>query len=150
MEAQPMKRTFFAASVAVLILSLAVLAGCSAPTPPAKTPGRPGGPIGATRIAPGLYDLAGGTVQAVGTLEWRDLEGGFWAVTGVSATTPDVPAVVAVLTNAGKDDPMYTALAGQSVRVLGKRLSGVSVRMAGPEIAVTSITAFTDAGTPTP
>ena len=107
-----------------------------------------GGPPGATRTAPGSTDLADGSGQAVGTLEWRDLEGGFWAVIGGTGATGDVGKVVAVLANAAKDDPHYTALAGRSVRAVGKRLTGASIRMAGPEIEVTSIETFTDTGAP--
>ena len=57
------------------------------------------GPAAGTKMAPGLYDLEDGTVVAVGTVEYRDLEGGFWAVIGGTEAEGDAGTVVAVLTN---------------------------------------------------
>jgi len=144
-----MKRTVVIASLAVAVLVIAFVAGCSAPAAnetPGTGAGNPaaGGGTGELRLAPGLYDLEDGTVNAVGTLEWKDLEGGFWAVIGGTEGSGDVGKVVAVLANAGKDDPAYTSIAGKQVFVTGKRLEGASVRMAGPEIEVTKIEAFSD------
>jgi hypothetical protein len=138
------------AIIATLALALA-LAGCSPSTPAAQapqptTPGTstPGDAAAGSRLAPGLYDQADGTVLALGTLEWQDLEGGFWAVIGGTQATGDVGKVVAVVANATKDDPAYVKLAGSTVQITGTRLEGASVRMAGPEITATSITGITD------
>ena len=147
-----MKRTLPIALAVAAALTAVAIAGCTTPpstVAPGGSTGNPaagGGPSGATRIAPGLYDMPDGTVQAVGTLAWRDLEGGFWAVVGGAGGSSDT--VLAVLAGSGKDDPAYTALAGQPVLVVGTRVEGVSVRMAGPEIKVTSIKAFTDVNGP--
>lgn len=147
-----MKRTLPIMLAVATALTVAAVAGCTAAPPvsvaPGGTTGNPaaGGGPGATRIAPGLYDMPDGTVQAVGTLAWRDLEGGFWAVVGGAGGSSDT--VLAVLTGAGKDDPAYSALAGQPVMVVGTRVEGASVRMAGPEIQVKSIEAFTDVNGP--
>ncbi|MHB8870490.1 MAG: hypothetical protein ACYC6T_16195 [Thermoleophilia bacterium] len=135
--------------VAVLALfTVLAVAGCGATettttTPPTTAPADDGLSTG-SRLAPGLYDLGDGTAEAVGTLQWIDLEGGFWAVIGGTGATGDVGTTVAVIANAAKDDPAYVALDGSVVRVVGNRLSGVSVRMAGPEIEASSIEGFSD------
>lgn len=129
-------------AILALLVALAV-AGCGASQTTTTAPPDPG-PATGSRLAPGLYDLADGTAEAVGTLQWRDLEGGFWAVIGGTEATGDVGTTVAVIVNAAKDDPAYVPLAGSTVRVVGERVSGASVRMAGPEIRATSISALSD------
>lgn len=130
----------------VLFAALAV-SGCAATeTTTTAPPPAVDGAASGSRLAPGLYDLADGTAEAYGTLEWIDLEGGFWAVIGGTEATGDVGTTVAVIANAGKEDPTYVALARTSVRVVGSRLSGASVRMAGPEIEASSIEGFSDTG----
>ena len=133
-------------AILLVLLTVVLLPGCGAPEHPATTPepAAAGDAAGGTRLAAGLYDLADGTVQAIGTLEWVDLEGGFWAIVGGTQASGDVGTTVAVVANAAKDDPAYVALGGQTVQVNGKRMSGASVRMAGPEIKVSSITAISD------
>lgn len=142
-----MKHTPALALSLTALAAVLVIAGCTAPPPVTGQPaggGAAGGGVGATRIAPGLYDMPDGTVQAVGTLQWMDLEGGFWAVVTGSGSAGDTGTVVAVIANAAKDDPAYTALAGQVVTAAGARVEGVSIRQAGPEIDVTSLTAVSD------
>jgi hypothetical protein len=132
----------------VLALSL-VLSACGAPQPPqpVQAPGNdaavPSGPSSAMRLAPGLYPQDDGTLMAVGTLEWRDTEGGFWVVIGGTEATGDVGTVVAVLAGPAKDDPAYAPLATKSVTVVGTKVEA-STRQAGPEITAISITAFSD------
>lgn len=126
-------------------LSLAVsllLVGCSAaaPTPDAGSPGDAAG----MRLAAGLYDQQDGTVLAIGTLEWRDVEGGFWAVIGGTEADGNAGDVAAVLAGIEKDDATYVALDGKTVEVKGTRNEGASIRMAGPEITVTAITEISD------
>jgi len=135
----------FAAVIATLP---AALAGCGAtdesPAPSASsTPG--GGPAGGMKIAPGLYDLDDGTVQAVGIVEYRDLEGGFWAVVGGSEAEGDAGKIVAVIANGGDFAQQFEQHAGLSMIVTGVRLEGASIRMAGPEIRATSVVAASDA-----
>lgn len=137
--------------IAAVIATLpAALAGCGAgasdepPAPSASsTPG--GAPAGGTKIAPGLYDLDNGMVQAVGTVEYRDLEGGFWALIGDTEAEDDVGKVVAVIANGDDYAQQFKELEGLSVIVTGTRLEGASTRMAGPEIQATSVVAANDA-----
>ncbi len=132
------------AAILALFVALAI-AGCGASGSATTTTQQTlDGPATGTRLAPGLYDLADGTSEAIGTLEWVDLEGGFWAVIGGTEATGDVGTTVAVIANAAKDDPAYVALNGAVVRVLGTKLTGVSVRMAGQEIEASSISGLSD------
>ncbi|MDZ4180429.1 MAG: hypothetical protein U1E29_14550 [Coriobacteriia bacterium] len=136
------------ATVALLLAAVA-LGACStnddsipdgsSADPPAGTPGRE------SRLAPGLYDLEDGTVQAVGTLEWVDLEGGFWAITGGTEAEGNVGTTVAVIANHAELDSTLRPLEGSQVLASGTRFEGASIRMAGPEIEVESIEAFDDA-----
>ena len=136
----------------------AALAGCGAgaqdATPAPSASGAPGGAAaggaaaGSTKMAPGLYDLEDGTVQAVGTVEYRDLEGGFWAVIGGTEAEGDVGKVVAVVANGDDYAQQLKELQGLSVIVFGTRLDGASTRMAGPEITATSVVATSDAAGP--
>ncbi|MEI6450530.1 MAG: hypothetical protein WCP98_11375 [Actinomycetes bacterium] len=137
----------FAAAIATLPAALAGCGAGAADEPPApsasSTPG--GGPATGTKIAPGLYDLEDGTVQAVGTAEHRDLEGGFWVVAGGTAAEGDVGKTVAVIANGDDFAQQLKELEGLSVIVTGTRLEGPSIRMAGPEIRATSVVAADDA-----
>jgi len=141
------------AAIAALCLAVALgLTACSAPATPAAPANGPATPGAETpsdgaaglRLANGLYDQADGTVMALGVLEWKDLEGGFWAVTGAPESAGDPDAAIAVIANVSKDDPAWTKLAGKTVTVIGTRVEGASVRMAGPEITATSVTEITD------
>ncbi len=140
-----------AAAIATLPAALAGCGAGAADEPPAtsasSTPG--GGPAGGAKIAPGLYDLEDGTVQAVGTAEHRDLEGGFWVVVGGAEAEGDVGKTVAVIANGDDLARQFKELEGLSVIVTGIRLEGPSIRMAGPEIKATSVVAASDA-TPEP
>ena len=102
-------------------------------------------PSGGMKIAPGLYDLDSGTVQAVGTVEYRDLEGGSWAVIGGSESAHDAGKVVAVIANGADFARQFEQHPGLSMIVTGTRLEGASTRMAGPEIAATRVVAASDA-----
>ena len=137
--------------LAGLVIALA-LSGCSAQTP-AAVPGSPGNSASgdgsaAQRLAPGLYDQGDGTVLGYGTLEWRDADGGFWAVIDGTRAPGDASQVAAVVAGVSKDDPAFTKLAGKSVQIDGTRVKGTSARHAGPEITVTLITEVSD--TPAP
>jgi hypothetical protein len=135
----------FATVVATLPVALA---GCGAgatnesPAPSASTD--PGGAAAGMKLAPGLYDLEDGTVQAVGTVEYRDLDGGFWAVIDGTEAEGDVGKVVAVLANGDEYAQQLRGLEGLSVIIDGTRLEGASTRMAGPEITATSVVAASD------
>ena len=105
-----------------------------------------GGAAGGTKLAPGLYDLEDGTVQAVGTVEYRDLEGGFWAVVGGTQAEGDEGAVVAVLVNGDEFADEFRANEGMSFMIEGERAGEASTRMAGPEITATSVTLASEGG----
>jgi hypothetical protein len=144
-----MKRMATRTVAALVVLAALLLTGCTSVQRPAPTPeAAPGGPSTGTMVAPGLNDLADGTSEAIGTLKWIDLEGGFWAIMGGTEATGDVGRTVAVLANAAKGDPAYVALTGKMVRVVGTRAKGASVRAAGPEIVASSISQISEAGAP--
>lgn len=137
---------------AVFALSLAfALAACApaadepaveAPAPPLESPGTDIQP------APGLYDMEDGRVQAVGVLEWIDLEGGFWAVTDNTAAIDDEGTSIAVIANGEEMRDVIEPHEGLMVSVIGERFEGASIRMAGPEIIAETIEPL--AGTPGP
>ena len=70
-------------------------------------------------MAPGLYDLDDGSVVAVGTVEHRDLEGGFWAVIGGTEAEGDAGKVVAVIANGDEFAQLFRDNAGLSFQVYG-------------------------------
>ena len=131
----------------VTVLVAAGLTGCSGPKPPtggSDVAPPVADPTTSTRLAPGLYDIEGGRVQALGTLEFRDLEGGFWVVVGGTQAEGDFGKTVAVIANGDALKQQLDALKGQSVSVLGTRAEGASIRMAGPEIVAETVEAVTD------
>ena len=138
-----LRATLILAAALAAAVAAAGLAACSSgagdaasPAPSASaspTPdGGSAGPAGGTRMAPGLYDLEDGTVVAVGTVEYRDLEGGFWAVIGGTEAEGDAGKVVAVLTNGDEYAAQFRENAGLSFEIHGERAGEVSIRMAGP------------------
>lgn len=127
-----------------LILALAlgaVLVGCAATAEPEPDVGAPidDGSTG-MRLANGWYDQADGTVLALGTLEWVDLEGGFYALTG----SPEGEGNIAVIANADEFSDELEALVGTTVQITGTRFDGASIRMAGPEIVIEEIEEISD------
>ena len=97
-------------------------------------------------MAPGLYDLEDGSVVAVGTVEYRDLEGGFWAVIGGTEAEGD----------AGQDRRRHrqrrrlrAGVPGQRgplLRGLRHRAGEASIRMAGPEITARRVVLAAEGG----
>lgn len=138
--------------LAVLVIGILAIAlvGCAAKAEPTTdqgtTPPVSGDPAAGSRLAFGLYDLEDGTVQAVGTLEYRDLEGGFWAIVGGTEADGNAGTVVAVIANPEEFTSQLETLSGKTVAVTGKRFEGASIRMAGPEITVTAIQEMSDTG----
>jgi hypothetical protein len=151
-----MRRSTLALLLLVVAAAAAGLAACSgagdaaspAPsTPASSSPGSsPAGPAAGTKLAPGLYDLEDGTVVAVGTVEYRDLEGGFWAVIGGTEAEGDAGTVVAVIANGDAFADEFRGNEGLSYEVYGRRAGDVSVRMAGPEITATRIVLAAEGG----
>lgn len=135
----------------IITLGLAlVLAGCSSNTPEPEPDPAPveesTDPAAGLRLAPGLYDQADGTVLATGVLQYQDLEGGFWAIIDTTQGQESSGQIVAVIANGTDFAQELEALDGRPVDVMGTRLEGASVRMAGPEIEMTSIEEISDTG----
>ena len=158
MPRRPLLRaTVILAAALAAAVAAAGLAACSSGAGDAASPapsatasaapdGESAGPAGGTKMAPGLYDLEDGTVVAVGTVEYRDLEGGFWAVIGGTEAEGDVGTVVAVLTNGDEFADEFRGNEGLSFEVYGERAGDVSIRMAGPEITATSVVLAAEGG----
>ena len=128
--------------VIALIASVAVLGACTSgpsadiPSSPDATQAPPaaGGSAAGSQLAVGLHETADGKVVAIGKLEWRDLEGGFWVVTGGTEAEGNLGETVAVIANGDSLKSQLEPLKGKQVSVVGKRLDGASIRMAGPEV----------------
>lgn len=135
--------------VCVLALAVLVFGGISGCGPQSNEEIQSGGgEVSDTQLAPGLYELEDGSVQAVGTLEWSDLEGGFWVITGGTQAEGNVGETVAVIANADEFSDELDALKNRQVVASGTKLEGASIRMAGPEIEVESIQEMAGTGGP--
>jgi len=138
-------------AVFVLILAgflILVLVGCgsSGPKEPptSTTPPNPG-PRTGTLARPGLYAVEGGRSHALGVLEYRDLEGGFWAVVdAMPGQSTDTAQLIAVLVGADKLGIDLEALKGHYVSADGTLAGGASSRMAGPELTVDTLKEVSD------
>lgn len=129
-----------------LAVSLVVLAGCSpSPTQPTEKPAAPAeDPTSSLRLANGLHELEDGKVIAIGILERSDLEGGFWLIATEETAPSGTPKTAAVIANGSDFEQELKALEGKQVSAEGKKLDGASIRMAGPEIEISSIEEITD------
>jgi hypothetical protein len=152
-----MRRSILLVTALVLAAALAAgLAGCSggagddaSAAPSAASPssgGVPFGEAGGTKMAPGLYDLEDGSVVAVGTVEHRDLEGGFWAVIGGTESEGDAGSIVAVIANGDQFEQQFRGNEGLSFEVYGERAGDASIRMAGPEIVADRVILAAEGG----
>jgi hypothetical protein len=150
-----MRKPILPVTLLVLVAAAAAgLAACSggstSPTPsgspPASAGGTPAGPAAGTKMAPGLHALEDGSVVAVGTVEHRDLEGGFWAVIGGTEAEGDAGKVVAVIANGAEFAQKFRENEGLSFVVYGERAGDASIRMAGPEITANRVVLAADAG----
>jgi hypothetical protein len=128
--------------VLVVLALIGPIAGC--------TPAPPTGGEDRMTFAPGLTQLSDGSAQAVGTLEYRDLEGGMWVIVGGTEPAGDAGGTVAVIANAQDLGSKLEMLKGMRVIAKGVKLDGASIRMAGPEITVTSIDEFSGTGSSAP
>ena len=144
-------------SLIAVAATAAGLAACSgagdaaSPAPSATVPAQPQGtsssaPAAGAKMAPGLYDLENGSVVAVGTVEYRDLEGGFWAVIGGTKAEGNEGEVVAVIANGEEFAGEFRGHEGLSFEVYGERAGDVSTRMAGPEITATRVVPAAEVG----
>ena len=87
---------------------------------PGETPS--GGSTSGMVAPPGMYDMMGGTVQALGILTYRDAEGGYWAV--VNTAIPEEADTAAVVVVIEPDDDIAGSMEmyrGQYVSVTGNR-----------------------------
>ena len=122
--------------VALVGVTVAGLAGCARDQAPSivTESSRP-----AVVDPPGLYDGPRDTSRAVGVLDFIELEGGFWAVTGVASTDAAESTVIAAIANADEVESRLVALRGRYVEVTGVIADDASIRMAGPEIVADEI-----------
>jgi len=128
-----------------MAITVLTLIGCTSGGDDASTDDggdAPGGGGTDTSRAPGLWDKGDGTSEAIGMLEWIDLEGGFWAVVDNTADSGENGAVVVVIQNADEFADAIGSLKGRMVIATGTIHEGPSIRMAGPEMIADSITAF--------
>lgn len=126
----------------LLILTL-LLTGCATTdsgTDGVETP-TPGGGTSSGQLAPpGLYEQDDGTWQALGLLTYRDIEGGFWAVTGTALPEEaDTAPVVAVVVPSAEITAQMESFRDKYVSVIGTKSQGADVYQAGPVIEATSI-----------
>jgi hypothetical protein len=158
MDRRALRHSFPVVAAAVLLTALVVagVTACGAgsdqaapspaASPPASAGGVPIGPEAGTKMAPGLYDREDGSVVAVGTVEHRDLEGGFWAVIGGTEAEGDAGRIVAVITNGDDFAPVFRDNEGLSFEVYGHRAGEASIRMAGPEITARRVVLAAEGG----
>jgi hypothetical protein len=139
-----------AASVAAGLAACSGGAGGAASPAASASPSASGGVpfpgAGAAKLAPGLYDLKDDSVVAVGAVEHRDLEGGFWAVIGGTQAAGQAGKVVAVIANGDDFAPLFKANKASSFLVYGRRAGDASTRMAGPEITARRVVLSSKAG----
>lgn len=139
------------AMLATALAIVAALAGCAADPVREPSPVPPSSGAGSSQLAPGLHDREDGTVEARGWLVRVNLEGGFWAIQATAPYSSQSPPPgtsnnVAVISNADEFDPNLAAAEGNYVSVIGTRFDGASIRMAGQEIVVQSVTVLPDPG----
>jgi hypothetical protein len=158
MRRRDLRRSFPVLAAAVLLSALAVaaVAACgdgsegASPSPADSAPASGGSaspdPAAGSKMAPGLYDLEDGSVVAVGTVEFADIEGGFWAVIGGTAAEGNEGEVVAVIVNGEEFADQFRANAGLSFEVYGERGGEVSIRMAGPEMIADRVVLAAEGG----
>ncbi len=146
-----------------LMLALSVAAvdagGCAAqPAPPQPAaPGRssggtsggttsapaPGAPQTGTVAKPGVTSLPDGTSSALGTLQFRNLEGGIWVVVD-SLPGPDADKAKVLVVIANPELFSLDALKGAYVRANGTIAKGaVTTSMAGPQMIANTLTRAT-------
>lgn len=140
------------ARLLVILLALAlglVAVGCSrgpAVQPPQRIPAPPETSETSTPAEPDADEV----VRIVGVLEYRDLEGGLWAITGPAREGAAEAPVLAVVANAQDFASELEDLKGLRVIAEGTKAEGASIRMAGPEYVLTSIAGAGDASDDAP
>lgn len=128
--------------LAAIALAALALVGCTSDggNSSGNSDGASDGGGADTGRAPGLWDKGDGTSEAIGMLQWIDLEGGFWAI--VDNTADGDGTVVVVIQNADEFTDTIASLKGRMVIATGTIHEGPSIRMAGPEMIADSIEAF--------
>lgn len=127
-------------AVGLLVAAMAfVVSGCSPGRREQEPPQKPA-PKGSTLEKPGLYRLPDDTALALGTLQYRDLEGGFWVVVeALPKNAKPESKAVAVIANADSLGVDLKELEGRYVAAQGRMKDGLSIRIAGPEMEAESI-----------
>jgi hypothetical protein len=135
-------------TLSVLVVALLLLAGCAGKgdsSGAGETTSTDESPPLSAVAPPGIYDLPGGSTEALGILTYRDLEGGFWAVAKTSVPEQaETAEIVAVVVPSAELAPQLESLRGQYVSVVGIRNVGPSIYMAGPVLEAQSIERVTD------
>jgi hypothetical protein len=121
-----------AATAALVALALAVVTGCSA------SEGDSDEVSGGHQGTPGIETQPDGGARASGYLNRSELEGGFWVLTAEESEESLVVAVLVGAEDLGMDleDHIGELSIAEGTLVEG----GASVRMAGPELEVDSLT----------
>lgn len=131
-------RTLAILAATALILATA---GCGSRKPePSATQSSPstGAVEGTLTPRPGLTDAGNGSKRAVGILVHRDIEGGFWAIVDATSAEQAKEATVVVVLVA-PNHMIARGLEGHYVEAVGDLRTGVSIRMAGPELKATTL-----------
>lgn len=143
-----MKRNSIPAVFALLLLAALTLVGCSGPQQQTRsgsdteTPPPAEQPTSGLRLAPGLYELEGGTVQALGTLNYRaTAEGGYWYLTGEPGREDDT---IVAFVDSDEFNRRLEPLKGKQILVTGRKPEGPSTLNAGPEMIVEKVEEITD------
>lgn len=118
------------------IVLLVGLAACTTDKPAEETPEDDGEVLETTETASYIEDIGDGKVRVAGVLTYTNLEGGTWAIVD---DTVDPAENLAVVSNFADMESKLKALEGKSVIAEGELSQGASIRMAGPEMTVSSI-----------
>lgn len=144
----------------LLVFAIAMVAGAvactlSAEPEPATEPGKstPPAPGAVAPPDPALERIEGSKGRAVGTLAYRDLEGGFFAVVDAppgSTTFADAPVLAVVVRDGETHGDDLAALVGAYVEVSGTLSDKPTVRMSGPELNAESFRILQEPAAPAP
>jgi hypothetical protein len=110
------------------LLSLIVVGCSSASSPSAPAPSR-------------LPAATGGSVETTGYVVHEGPEGGFWALQDrpIGPSSQIQPKIVVVLLPGAVNEQQFAAAERSLVKVTGRYSDGVSIRNAGPELIVETI-----------
>ena len=127
------------AAIGLLLLACSKPEETNVPERPERESASPQQPSdAATKLAEGLHSTGDNQWQAVGTLKFSDLEGGFWLLAKTTGQGKAGKTIV-VIANGKTFEQTLKVLEGKRVIVSGKKLDSLSIRMAGPEMEIDSV-----------